>query len=861
MAETSFSQQADSELQPEKPPLPSWVRVARYIFIRTLLLFSMFVIGLYIAIIVANLGGYIDRIYEDRVSGVQMLFALQNKAMPFEEKQAAIEQIGVQLTEAYGLNRPFLLRCVGWLVAAIKLDLVTPEIREAFPNTLLLVCTSYFLLFFIATFLSLYLSRHYGSLVDRLVTALSPLSAAPSWVHGIVLVAIFAVELHLLPFNGMTGLYPPASQIDYIFVVLKHMVLPVTAILLSVFFQCVYAWRTFFLIHSSEDYVELAKAKGLPDRLLERRYILRPALPYFVTSFSLLLVSFWQESIALEYFFEWPGIGQLYIQSMRGWVYDTTNIVGILIVFAYVLALTVFVLDIAYAFLDPRVRFGGNGVAARLARRRRGWRFWAKRSSKTILRHTPARPTKAKKRAEASPAVTRQRVRRQNGLVEALREVARYPSAIVGLLIILAMVGVSIYTVIALPYEQTIDRWVTGPWRQNPRGVLPTWVNWFRRDKLPETMALGTEQGTATKESAIITDEMSVITISMPIDYPYVAFPQDMLISITASYDEKLPLAYLSWETPDGREISLSSLQLVSDQTYVVAQDEDLKRRLDTEHPMEGLFTDPAAQSTNPLQGRYVLQIKTFVFEPDTDVDAHFVLYGQVFGWAGTDMQRRDLMVPLLWGMPVALGLGLLGAVCSTLIAMVVAAVGVWFGGWVDRVIQWLSEVNMLLPILPLAIMVYFTYTKNIWAILAVIVVLSSFGRALKNLRAALLQVREQPYVEAAQSYGAGNARIILRYLVPRVIPVLVPQLVIMVPGFVFLEATLAIVGVRDLYLPTWGKTIHDALTSGVLQTHYYWMLEPIALLLLTGLAFAMLGYSLDRVFNPRLRSMRVGRE
>jgi peptide/nickel transport system permease protein len=655
---------------------------------------------------------------------------------------------------------------------------------------------------------------------------------------------------------------PPEIIGEYIFVVLKHMVLPVAAILLSVFFQCVYAWRTFFLIHSSEDYVELAKAKGLPERMLERRYILRPALPYFVTSFTLLLVSFWQESIALEYFFDWPGIGQLYIRSMQGHSYDVNNIVGILVVFAYVLALTVFVLDILYAVLDPRVRLGGNGIVARVAgRKRRGWRFWASRSSESVSRHVPPRATKGEKRADVASVVTRRQVRRRTGLVEALREVARYPSAIVGLLIILALVGVSIYTVVALPYEETVERWVTGPWRQNPRGVLPVWANWFRRDKLPETMILGSEQGTATKEYAVITDEMSVITISMPIDYAYGAFPQDMLISITAAYDEKLPLAYLYWDTPDGREIALTNIQLISDQTYVVGQDEVLQRQLDTEHLMEGLFADPTAQALEPLQGDYTLRIKTFVFEPDSDVDAQMVLYGQVFGWAGTDIQRRDLMVPLLWGTPVALGLGLLGAVCSTLIAMFVAAVGVWFGGWVDRLIQWLSEVNMLLPILPLAIMVYFTYTKNIWAILAVIVVLSSFGRALKNLRAALLQVREQPYVEAAQSYGAGNARIILRYLVPRVIPVLVPQLVIMVPGFVFLEATLAIVGVRDLYLPTWGKTIHDALTSGVLQTHYYWVLEPIALLLLTGLAFAMLGYSLDRVFNPRLRSMRIGRE
>ena len=135
----------------------------------------------------------------------------------------------------------------------------------------------------------------------------------------------------------------------------------------------------------------------------------------------------------------------------------------------------------------------------------------------------------------------------------------------------------------------------------------------------------------------------------------------------------------------------------------------------------------------------------------------------------------------------------------------------------------------------------------------------SSFGRALKNMRAALLQIREMPYVEAAQSYGASNARIILRYLVPRIIPVLIPQLVITIPGFVFLEATLAIIGVRELYLPTWGKVIYDALTSGVLYDHYYRILEPVALLLLTGLAFAMVGYSLDRVFNPRLRSMQSG--
>jgi peptide/nickel transport system permease protein len=859
MAETALPQQPASELKPERSPLRPWVRVARYITIRTIVLFLLLTVGVYVAVVVANLGGYVDEIYRDRISNAVMGAARGMGTMPAAEREAALEQLEAQLTEAYGLNQPFLLRCVRWLYAGLTLDLITPAIRAAFPNTLLLVSTSYLLLFFVATSLALYLSRRYGSLLDRLVTALSPLSAAPSWVHGIILVAIFAVELHVLPFNGMFDSYPPASPIAYVFVILRHMVLPVTAILLSALFQCVYAWRTFFLIHSSEDYVELARAKGLPDRMLERRYILRPALPYFVTSFALLLVSFWQESIALEYFFSWPGIGRLYIRSTMTYTYSSENIVGILTVFAYVLAITVFVLDIAYALLDPRVRIGGEGIVRPSVRRERGWRHRFDQAA--VLRSHPVLPsTTTDKGSSRMAAPVGRRPRGDHWLIRSLREIVRFPSAMLGITMILALVGVSIYTVIALPYDQAVQLWKSSAWRLNPRGAQPAWVNWFRRDKLPETFILSTEHGTASKETARITDEMSVITVSAPLDYTYGDFPQDIMISMTARYDEKLPLAHLYWETPDGRQISLGAMQLTSAQTVVLSQDDRLARKLNRTAIQE-LFLDPTAPSPVPLQGHYRLLVKTYVFEPDSDIELQAVIYGKVFGLAGTDINRRDLMIAMLWGMPVALGLGLLGAVSSTLIAITVAAVGVWFGGWVDRIIQWVSEVNMLLPVLPLAIMVYFRYTKDIWAILAVIIILSSFGRALKNLRAALLQVRELPYIQAAQSYGAGNLRIILRYLIPRVIPVLVPQLVIMIPGFVFLEATLAIVGVSDLNLPTWGKVIYDALTSGAVQDHYYLVLEPIALLMLTGLAFAMLGYSLDRVFNPRLRSMRVGRE
>ncbi|MBI4731230.1 MAG: ABC transporter permease, partial [Chloroflexi bacterium] len=75
------------------------------------------------------------------------------------------------------------------------------------------------------------------------------------------------------------------------------------------------------------------------------------------------------------------------------------------------------------------------------------------------------------------------------------------------------------------------------------------------------------------------------------------------------------------------------------------------------------------------------------------------------------------------------------------------------------------------------------------------------------------------------------------------------------IPGYVFLEASLAVLGLGDPVLPTWGKIINDAQANGALyQGLYYWVLEPAVLLMITGLAFAMLGFSLDRIFNPRLR-------
>jgi peptide/nickel transport system permease protein len=273
---------------------------------------------------------------------------------------------------------------------------------------------------------------------------------------------------------------------------------------------------------------------------------------------------------------------------------------------------------------------------------------------------------------------------------------------------------------------------------------------------------------------------------------------------------------------------------------------------------MIGLFADPATkEEPKPLKGTYQMVITASVFEPDSSLDVELVCHGTLYGLAGTDYMRRDLLIALMWGMPIALAFGLLAALGTTVTTLVIAAIGTWYGGWVDEVIQRITEINSVLPFLPILIMIGTFFSRSIWLMLGATIALGIFGLGIKNFRAVFMQIKESPYIEAAQSYGASDARIIVRYLTPRVIPLLIPQLVTLVPGYVFLEAALAVLGLGDPFVPTWGKVINDARVNGALfEGLYYWILEPAALLLITGLAFALLGFALDRIFNPRLRDI-----
>lgn len=865
-------------------------RIARYTFIRAITLLLTVVVGIYLIILIANAGGYVDEFFKAEITqslmGQVMGGWLDDE--PQEEKERIIAETQWQMEEAMGLHQPFLLRSARWLANGLTLNLgeirltyffagvfagaersIQEQVLERLPYTLLLVGTSNVLIFIASVAMALVLSRSYAGVLDRFMVGMASLTSAPSWIFGIVLIVLFAAQWHILPFPKSIDVQYAELSPQFIRLVLTQMILPVMAIFLSVFFLSTYTWRTFFLLYSGEDYVEMAKAKGLSARVLERRYILRPSLPYVITSFALMIVVIWQGAVALEILFYWPGIGPLFLQGITR--FNTPLIVAVVVIFAYLLAITVFLLDIVYALVDPRIRVGDKGPQMRASRAKRsGFRWpWAKRErvDRTVFKAPLQEPLRNFNSTSPQATLTlSQRLGAFWARVKAgalsFAGITRYPSAVFGLVIILILVGISIYTIIALPYQEAIDLWKAhsgeqgrSAWYRNPKYALPVWVNFFRRDKLPETVVLSTEDGSAPQVREQVSEDLTLLSSSHSFDFNASAFPDDLTIYFDAEFGEKRPLVALLWLTPDGRQIDLASFSITQLDTYYLSQDPSLERKLSGSNYIEGLFGDPATDFSTPLQGTYELRVDGFVFEPEADIEAEMVLYGRVAGIAGTDNLRRDLSVALLWGAPIALAFGLLGAVITSLLSMLIAAVGVWYGGWVDGLIQRITEVNIILPSLLIAIMVYVMYSKSIWVILGVLILLNIFGQSLKSYRAAFMQMKEAGYIEAARAYGASNARIITRYLIPRIVPVLVPQLVILVPGFVFLEATLAYLGVSDPELPTWGKLIYEAFTNGAFQEHYHWILQPVVLLLLTGLAFALLGYALDRLVNPRLQS------
>lgn len=470
--------------------------------------------------------------------------------------------------------------------------------------------------------------------------------------------------------------------------------------------------------------------------------------------------------------------------------------------------------------------------------------------------------------------------RSETGFRSVLRELLSYKSGVFGIIFLLILLGISIYTVATIPYGEAIAMWrgEGGMWLDNPRNAQPKWVNYFGSN-LPETIKLDSSYkgvGVSKIITAVPNAEMSLLRMKFSFEYDYTDFPTEINLFFKAKYETSAPLLKIYWVKPGGMKIKLADYILKSqiDHFYLSTNQKILEtlqgyivnivgRSPDTTIAVEKVLlavedeTLSSSQTITPMKGKYEMLIEGTFFEKNVDLDAKLVVYGKVHGLAGTDHLRRDLTVSLLWGTPIALAFGLTAALTISFIQLVLATISGYYGGKIDSAIQRLTEVSMILPFLPILIMIAAFYRIDIWKTLVVLIILSIFGAGVKSTRALVLQIKEYPYIEAAKVYGASSARIVFLYIIPKILPPIVPGLIGSVPGYVFLEAALAFLGLGDPRLPTWGKMINDSYVEGAIyKGYYYWVLEPGLLLVLTAFAFSFLGFALDKIVNPKLKEV-----
>ena len=244
----------------------------------------------------------------------------------------------------------------------------------------------------------------------------------------------------------------------------------------------------------------------------------------------------------------------------------------------------------------------------------------------------------------------------------------------------------------------------------------------------------------------------------------------------------------------------------------------------------------------------------------------------------GTDTLGRDILSRLIFGARVSLLVGTAAMLTAAAIGVTVGVVAGFFGGWVDTILMRGTEVMMAIPSLLLAIafagfmdgkVVHFHPSALPWhfpdlklqqgivSIFLVIGLLSWTG-IVRVVRAEVLTLKEREFVQAARILGASNLRIILRHILPNVLPTIIILAVMSTAATILLEVGLAYLGIgaKPLPTPSWGSMIAEGQPYFIGSPHI--VVAPGVAIVLTVLSFNLLGQGLQEVFDP-LRKDRTG--
>lgn len=268
----------------------------------------------------------------------------------------ATEQSKIELREELGLNDPLLERYGRYMLNLLKGDMgtsyksgldVAAQIWERFPATLMLAFCAIVLAVLIGIPIGVLSAKYQNTLLDRtsMVLALIGVSMPVFWL-GLLLVIVFAVHLKILPPSGLDA--------ENILTTLRSLVLPAIVLSLNSMAVITRMTRSSMLEVTRQDYIDTARAKGVKESVVTVKHMLSNALIPIITVVGLQFGQLLGGSIITETVFAWPGIGRFTIEAIK--MKDTPTVLGCVIFLSVMFSVVNLLIDILYAFVDPRIK-------------------------------------------------------------------------------------------------------------------------------------------------------------------------------------------------------------------------------------------------------------------------------------------------------------------------------------------------------------------------------------------------------------------------------------------------------------------------------------------------------------------------
>lgn len=465
-----------------------------------------------------------------------------------------------------------------------------------------------------------------------------------------------------------------------------------------------------------------------------------------------------------------------------------------------------------------------------------------------------------------------------------MRELWKSGPGKAGLILLGILLLTSLVVVVTYPVNFGSAYWANpGYWADNPKSAPPAWINLFTRNNNSRHVSIDVSEPAQKEATGRAFERRYTGVFNVNAD----SGPTFLSFSVSdVEYAGRPPILTVVLIRPDGAELILAR-QVVSGprrgeeaphQRYV---DEPLRESIAADDRLiDGLTVlhgDQVAASTlrsslekavfgnysgdgefEVLRGEYRIELRAiFEKEEDSLESVRFVIGGSVYGVMGTDALGRDLAVGLLYGLPVALLIGIATSTISTILGMSLGLTSGYAGGWVDLLIQRAADIVANIPVLPLLIFLVFIGGSKLWLILLVLVAFSWPGLTIM-VRTMVLQLRTGLEVESAKALGSSSFRIVFRHILPHAASYVLAQLVFFAPSAILAEAGLSFLGLGDPSIPTWGQILEYGFRTGaVFLGYWWWVIPPGLLIVLTAVTFMFLALGLEPVVDPRLRGRR----